>query len=145
MPELKDALERVATRFPGATDLRTLERRRTRRRRRERLLAGSLALAIAAVGTASAYIALSPTRAGNIADHPPSLGPDVLRVECSSQGPVVHTPEVRPQRDGLHIEAANTSDEVFIYGVRKLEGRNGTGHRPRRNALDDRAVPARPG
>ena len=117
MADLREQLEDLAGRFPERRGMEGLERRRDRRRRRARVLAGSLALLIAAVGTASAYLAFRDIAREPMADQPPAMAPDVLRLECGPNGPVVHSPTVRPQRDGVHIEARNTSDQVFIYDV----------------------------
>ncbi len=117
MPDLRDRLEGLAAGFPERRGMDGLKRRRDRRRRVSRVLTGTLALLIAATGTASAFLAFRDIAHGPAADHATELPPDVLLLECSQNGPVVHTPTVRPQRDGVHIEARNTSDHVLIYDV----------------------------
>lgn len=51
--------------------------------------------------------------------------PDAARVVCDGETTRVETPEIRPQRDGVHIEIENTTDTELVYSV---TGRDGRGH-----------------
>jgi len=107
MADLRERLEDLAGRFPEREGMDGLDRSRRRRQLRSRVLAGSLALLIAAVGTASAYLAFRGTRPP-VADQPPAI-PDTLRIECDGTTAHVLTPKVRVRPDGVRLEVTNTA------------------------------------
>jgi hypothetical protein len=116
MTDERDSLNRLAEQIPppgGA--LERLTGRRNRRRHNRRLTAGAVALFLTAAGVFGGFALARSLRR----DDPVHIGPgsepvsDVARVECTEAGARVLTPQVRPQRDGVHLQLENPGAPVM--------------------------------
>ncbi len=118
MSDPRTVLERAAVRVvPKADAFVRLERRRHRRVRNRRISAGVVAILVAIAGSYAAFTAFrgtSGTIPGATNEHHDL--PNLATISCSGPGmPIVLTPAVRPQADGVHLEVTNeTSLDLAI-------------------------------
>jgi hypothetical protein len=125
MTDERDSLNRLAEQVPPPSSaFERLSDRRGRRRRNQRLMAGGVALCLAAVAAFGGFaIARNLGRNDDVRIGPGTESiPDVARVECSEAGARVLTPQVQPQRDGVHVVIANAGEPVMY----SLEGQAGS-------------------
>ena len=93
------------------------------------LLLGTLALTASACGQEAAQPAGEPPLA-------PAPLPDVAVIRCEETGARVTTPEVRPQRDGVHLRITNETDARLAFAIEDLRGGGGGSDVPGTAVLD---------
>jgi hypothetical protein len=82
------------------------------------LLLGTMALTASACGQDAAQTAGESPPA-------PAPRPDVAVIRCEETGASVTTPEVRPQRDGVHLRITNETDAELAFAVDDPRGGGG--------------------
>jgi hypothetical protein len=119
MDDLKDRLAALGERITD--DPEAFERLRAHRNsqtRSRRLVAGALALVVAAAGS---YVASSAFRERSpfapIAPPQPTAVPDVAVVICDGRSITIQVGTVAAREDGVHVEVINTSDRTLAFNA----------------------------
>jgi hypothetical protein len=119
MSDLRTRLEWIGDRVrPAPNAFERLERVRRRRERNRRIGAGVVALAVAVAGSFALFSSFRPG-GGEVAggDDGSADAAEVARISCDGLDPVVDTPIVRTQPDGVHVRLSNPTDEFLSFSI----------------------------